>query len=319
MKKILVAILIMSCLVFAGCSNVGTVGLIQNSDGSVVEFYRIPYAETELLINGITSAENEKIKSEAKQKLDEHFDLFIQSYQLRIDENQSYSAEQKEELKNGVSVVSSFENEQDKNTMLEYIQYEIHFANSTCYLEFKNANQLINEPKQVVVEKTLFTTTTKVVKHPVFDNIAQNSITLGNYAVSLIENVVVDVLAGENPTQEQVYMAQTRWASIKLNLNYNGSGSVFSYCYVVPSARFHSNADKVLTQNGYYYHFWEVDSENISNPEQQKVQIEYWTTTANKPVWYAVAVLGGVVTIAVTFVIYKKNKNKQEKEFKDLI
>lgn len=320
MKKFLVAVLILTCFIFAGCSSVGTVGLIQSSDGSVIEFYRIPYAETELLNAGITEVENENIKKTAKQKLDEYFLSLIQSYKEKIDANETYTDEQKQDLKKGVRFISNINNSQSENPeKLEYIQYEVYFDNSTCYLQFKDANELLKEPKEVVVEKTLFTTTTKVVKHPVFDNIVQESVTLGNHVVETIENVVIDVLSGVNATPTQRTIAENRWNYIKILLNYNTTANSFSYCYVVPSARFHSNANKVIAQNGYYYHFWDVDSNNTNLSENKKVHIEYWTTTANKPIWYAVAVLGGIITIAITYVVYKKNKRKEEKDFIDSI
>ena len=49
MKKILLLLLLCVCFVFTGCNNLGGVGLHQYSDGTVVEYYFIPFDAQEMV------------------------------------------------------------------------------------------------------------------------------------------------------------------------------------------------------------------------------------------------------------------------------
>lgn len=325
MKKFLLVLLVAVCFVFAGCSNCGTVALIQNSDGTIVETYIFPYAESELLRAGITKEESTKIKQQLKTQLNDTFNSYISIYKDKINNSSNYTEEEKDVLKNGIELYSSLNDSSNVsieidlssgeiNEVISQIQYELRFINQTCYLEFKNANSLINEPKTIVTEKTLFTTTTKVIKDPVFDNIAISSITLGKYVSGVAENIIVNVLAGgSGASEDKIATARVRWEAVKLSVNYVSASEQFTYCYVVPTARLKSNADKIEQKKGYYFHYWQVKSNNSVLDEDQ-IHFEYWTVSANKPVWYAFATGGAGLVILIAYLVSRKKEKKEIEE-----
>lgn len=325
-KGLLLALLLCVCFLFAGCNSVGTVGLIQNANGTITEFYIIPYMESELIANGLTIAESTKIKALAKENLDSTFETYINEYKARIDANTSYSESEKESLKNGITINNSFINKTEQNytigldgsitpnDYITYIRYELYFANSTCYTEFKNSNEAIKEDKEVVIQSNLFTTTTKVVKDPVFDKIQSETLTLSNYIVGYIKSMIINVMAGDNPTAEKRAEAIARWNTISINTSFNYVSDYFNYYYIVPTARIKSNAKQVTYQDGYYYHMWQLKSDNSILPEDEQIHFEYWSTSANKVTWYIIATLGAVaIMLPIYFISRKKEKEEINK------
>ncbi len=325
MKKSIIVLLFAVCIIFAGCSDVGTVGLIQNSNGTIIEYYSIPYAESELLAtNLVTKEQSEQIKALAKTKLDAFFDEKINNYIAQVEASVEYTDEEKEALKKGVTSANSLDSQNGSieidlstgeiNRVITCIQYALYFDNSVCYNEFKNSTALLKEPKEVITEKSLFTTTTKVVKDPVFDNNARETIKLGEYVSEQIDEVVISVLATDVTDPDSIQTATELWSGIKTTLGYNNASAQFIYCYVVPTARLKSNAHEVRVKDGYYYHLWEVKANN-SELGDDAVHFEYWTTRANKAVWYAFAMGGAGIVILVTYLVSKKKDKKQVEEF----
>lgn len=331
MKKYLAILLLVACFVFAGCADTSTIGLIQNSDGTVIEYYVIPYAENELISAGLTKEESVKIKAQAKIMLDQTFAKYIEEYKARIDASVNYTDSQKEALKKGVKVGNSFDNKTEMNFEIDlngnispsdaitYIRYELYFDNQTCYLEFKNANESIKEEKEIVTQKTFFTTTSKVVKDPLFDKLQDESLTLGKKVMGVIDSTVFNVLAGDNPDEEAMSNARTRWEDIKRVTNFQAMSNTFTYCYIVPTARLKSNAQKIIEKDGYYYHIWKIASNNSSLPEDEKIHFEYWTTTANKASWYGLALLVAVVVILTTYFVGRSKEKKMNQQAIEVI
>lgn len=320
MKKYIVILLLVVCFIFAGCADCGTVQLTQYPDGKIAEYYYIPYAETELKQAGITDEESLLIKQKAQDELNTLFLSYIDSYRARIDQSQDYTEDEKLILKDSIKFDNSFINKTEQfyevsttgiKEVIKYIRYTIYFNNSTSYLEFKNANQLLKEPKTILEEKNLFTTTTKVVKDPVFDNIATESITLGKYAINKIEETILNVLSGDGSTENRT-IAQERWNAIKLAVNYKDCSEKFIYRYAVPTARLHSNANQVTkefsktAQTYMYCHSWEIQINNAEKPIEQQVNFEYWTTTANKAVWYGFIFAGALITMGIIYFVSKR-------------
>ena len=324
MKKCLLILLLAVCFIFTGCSNNGTIGFVQNADGTLIEYYVIPYAENELISAGLTKEESVAIKAKAKLMLDQTFTKYIDDYKARIEASTDYTDAEKEILKKAVRFDNSFNNKTEQNFEIDlggnitatdaitYIRYELYFANKTSYIEFKNANEALKEEKQTIVEKSLFTTTTKVVKDPLFDKMQEESITLGKKVMGITESTVLSVLAGEDPDETAISIAQNRWSAMKLAVGYEAMSEYFTYCYVVPTARLKSNAQKVVMQDGYYYHMWKVKSTNSSLPEDEQITFEYWTVTANKAVWYGLSVLGAVIVIIISYFVGKKKEKQEE-------
>lgn len=326
-KSLLLILLLTVCLLFSGCNKVGTVGFAQNSDGTITEFYVIPYAEQEMINYGLTEEESKEIKKQAQQQLDNIFASYISNYAERIDANENYTDSQKKKLKEGITISNSFINKTEQNFTLNlgdgtatpndyitYIRYELYFNDSTCYREFKNANDEINEEKTIVEENHFFTTTTKVIKDPIFDKIKDETITLSNYIVGAIKGIILNVMAGENPTAETLEATRNRWSIISNGINFDEASNYFSYCYIVPSARIKSNAQQVVYQDGYYWHIWQIKSDN-SSENGDNISFEYWTVTANKYVWYIFAVLGATI---VMLIVYLKSKKQEKQEIENL-
>ncbi|MBE7082509.1 MAG: hypothetical protein E7378_02370 [Clostridiales bacterium] len=309
MKKALVIILIFCCFVFAGCSQSGTVGMINYSDGSIREYYYIPYAEKEMLNAGLTVAESEAIKNRIEQQGSIIFNNYINDYKLRISKSEKYTNEQKLQLMQCVKLEtpSSLEIQIGGGmaiSTVSYFEFDLLFANQTAYLEFKEANADIKEQKTVQEIKTLFTTTTKVVKDPIFDKIVDQTVTLGQNCVKMFQDVMTAVVG------------EARWQNIKEAIGYDDAAQKFDYCYVVPSARIHTNAPQQFSKDGYYYHVWQVDANN--NQAEAPMQFQVWTTTANKWAWYVLAlIVSGAIIATIYFVGRKKertqNQNTQDK------
>lgn len=324
MKKCLLIFILAVCFIITGCANNGTIGFVQNADGTLMEYYVIPYAENELISAGLTKEESVAIKAKAKLMLDQTFTKYIEDYKARIDASTDYTGAEKEILKNAVRFDNSFNNKTEQNFEIDlggnitatdaitYIRYELYFANKTSYIEFKNANEALKEEKQTVAIKNFFTTTTKVVKDPLFDKMQEESITLGKKVMGITESTVLSVLAGEDPDETAMNIARNRWSAMKLAVGYEAMSEYFTYCYVVPTARLKSNAQKVVMQDGYYYHMWKVKSTNSSLLEDEQITFEYWTVTANKAFWYGLSVLGAVIVILISYFVGKKKEKQEE-------
>lgn len=304
MKKILLVLLLCICFVLTGCTSLGGVGLQQYSDGTVVEYYFIPFDAQEMqTYANISQLEIQQMRTNIRLACDNLMKSYINEYKARIDASEDYTDEQKEILKeNGVLFDSNFNNKTEYIHGFEsskYIIYELFFANKLCYLEFKGANPEWEEQKQTITESNFFTTITKTIKDPIFDNIWQGSITLGKAFKAECEKQIVDVIG------------LLKWNYAKQVLNFDACSELFAYCYVVPTGRLHSNADEVVFLDGYYYHIWQVPANNLNLPEGERVVFEYWTISANRHVWYILAlIITGIIIAGV--IIYAKQKEKKE-------
>lgn len=300
MKKIVLLLLVCFCLLTAGCSY-GEVGLVQNSNGAIKEYYYIPIPEKELLTMGVTQGQIEDIIVDIRDECNSTiFDSLINSYQQAVSKT-TYSFEQKAKLINGVGYSCKLETDANNN-LYTAIKYEINFANSTCFQIFKKVNSYTAEDKVTETKNYLFTTVTKVVKDPIFDKIANDALTTGKIAINKAEQIMVDNLGDDV------------WNNIKTELKYDKFLNKFNYFYVVPTKRIHTNADSVAKDDdGYYHHKWTVNLNNLKEDGDSIIKIEYWTVSANRAVWYIVAlIISGVIITTVYFVA--KNKEKQNKE-----
>ena len=86
----------------------------------------------------------------------------------------------------------------------------------------------------------------------------------------------------------------------------------FCYDYVTPHKRIHSNADEVVSADGYYHNLWRCSIDELS--EGKTVALK--TVNANRGWWYLV-VLGGVVAgvaiaLVTVFIVSKAKKSKKE-------
>lgn len=292
-------------MVFTGCSSYGGASLIYNSDGTMAEAYYIPFPQEEMIRllgnNFVASSEVSAILSKAKKTCDQNFQSIISEYQTKVQNSTEYTDKEKQSLIYGVYYKSNLP-EDGVIVIGRYtkIVYELRFSNSTCYKVFKNISNL-DESTEVEYENNFFVTTKKVTKSPLFDLMVSQSLTIGQNMLNEVDKVATSVLG------------EVRWSALKEALNYATYASSFEYKMVVPTARIKTNADSVTEKDGYYYHVWNIPVENKNADGESVVKIEYWTTTANKWVWYVfTATLGLMVSVGV--IVYSNIKNKSLKK-----
>ena len=310
MKKIIVILLLCFCFLAGGCSS-GSAGLVLNSNGTVLEYYYVPIPEQELEDNGVSRDEVTKIIMDLNKFVTEDnpfiigdgiFAELMNNYQQKLLISNKYTMQEKTAMIKGVTNGVETINENNKCVG---VRFYFKFANSICYNEFKNINEYIKEDRVIEETSNLFTTTTKVVKDPIFDKLANDAISIGTKCLSVANTLMENNLGAD------------RWEEIKQKINYEDYASKFEYTYVVPTARVHTNAD--LTEKdakGYYYHTWNVNINNIDNQGNSIIKIEYWTVSANVWVWYVLTlIIASGVMITIYFVGKNKEKN-EEKTFK---
>lgn len=317
MKKIILILLVCFCFMFAGCSSYAGMTLVVNSNGEISEKYFIPFPrETIISLTGDNLLAQQKMQtliSNIQNDINnEVFSPLLSRYRQRINASTKYSDEKKNELISGVSVKNNFPS---ANVIIvgdiTSIEYQIDFASSECYNAFKDTTELIKENKQVQEIVSLFTTTTKVTKDPLFDKIVEDTTTIGNNMINIAQQEMIDIY-GE-------YV----WNELKQALSFDEYSQFFTFTYVVPTSRLHSNADKVTERNGYYQHQWKVPANNLDENGESVIKFEYWQITPNRWVWYVVSLAGAVAVVLGTFMVYKsrqklenQNAKKQEQSFK---
>ena len=110
---------------------------------------------------------------------------------------------------------------------------------------------------------------------------------------------------------------EDKWDMIRYYTQYDIYSSKFNYTYVVPTSRLHSNANSITKKsNGYYYHTWQINANNIDEQNNSIIQIEYWTVTANKAVWYVITLLISGIVISCVYLKARKQEQQKAKEFK---
>lgn len=307
MKKcFLIVFLLCFCFIFAGCSGNPEVGLVNNSDGTIIEYYYIPFPEEEMQ-KLLPSGEGSKlitVKNKIKEECDKIFQNYINLYQSAIELSENFSLEEKTELIKGVTYKSNLSEGNDViYFLIDHIRYTLNFDNSKCYSVFKNINTEIQEEKQTVTEKTLFTTTTKVIKDPIFNKIASESITLGQQCINVANSLMAEGLGDKN------------WESLKEKLpGYSNGIKQFNYVYIVPTARLHSNADEIIQDGNYYYHVWKINTNTLNENSNSIIKIEYWTISANRVTWYILAIGISIIVITIIYFVGKsKEKNNLDK------
>lgn len=306
MKKILISLLLCFCFLITGCSS-GGAGLVLNSNGTVLEYYYIPINEQILNDNGVTTNEvtniiiainNYVLKDNPYIVGDGIFAELLNNYQQKLIFNPKYTMEEKEAMIKGVT--NGVETINESNNKCKGLRFYFKFADTTCYNEFKNINEYVKEDRVVEEISNLFTTTTKVVKDPIFDKLANDAVTIGTKCINIANTLMENQLGF------------TRWEEIKQNINYEDYASKFEYTYVVPTARVHTNADTIEKDaKGYNYHTWNVNLDNLDGQGNSIIKIEYWIVSANVWVWY---VLTLIIASCVMVAIYIFGKNKEKKK-----
>lgn len=294
MKKFIICLLLCFSVLLTGCSSYGGVGTVKMSDGSIVEFFYIPFNESVLTnLEGdakLTLEQCQEIKADAKVVLDKIFDNYTEEYikyigTLDVDK---YSIDKKQELIDGVTYDhNDFIGEVKGETVA--LQYNLTFANSECYEIFINVNNILKTQSVTDTIVKTFATVKKTTKYVNLNNGGQK--TLLQSAVEVLQSVMVD------------NVGSTKWQSVKTAIKFDELKTKYTYSYAVPTKRLHSNADYVEEFNGYYMHTWEFTGEPKT--------IEVWTLTANRGVWYLV-IAGATVLFVIGLFIFNNFKKKKD-------
>ena len=302
MKKIFLILLLCVCFIFTGCSSLGGVELKQNADGSVNEAYYVPFPKNEIIQKfqsyGYSANKVISILSNVKDEYDNYFSALILEYEQNVDGEEDYTTKEKEKLKQGVSFESNLSDENILSGVKDYIVYQLNFKDSVCYKLFKKLTPELNEERVVTNENNFFTITNIVTKDPLLDRIVESSLTLGKQLINKIED------------RMEREIGPLRWNNLKTALNFDECAQNFEYTYIVPTARLHSNANKIEESDGYYYHTWEIPFNNLDENGDSVVKIQYWTTTAKRWVWYVFSVAGATLLVSAVM-IYGKIKSKR--------
>lgn len=309
MKKFLVLLLTVFCITLAGCSSTGGATLALNSDGTVYESYYVPFPQDEIerLLGGpslYTRSRIYEVLWGVKDEFDAYFDEKIEAFKAKIDEDEKYTDDKKAALKSAVTYSSNLPNDGEfASVSYTSIIYELSFSDSEVYGAFKGASNLAEEVEVEYISNA-FTTTRKVVKDPLFDKMATETITLGRYVLNRIDYHMKNEFGEVN------------WNAMKSALGYDTYASTFDYTYIVPTSRLHSNANSVSEENGYYYHTWHIPAENLNDDGDSVIQIQYWTIYANRWVWYSLTFAIGLL-IAIGTIAYSKMKREKPKDVPD--
>ena len=285
MKKIVLAIcLFLSVFIFCGCST-AEVLLKENPDGSLDIFYVIDTATDPLIENGVVT-ETDVVKMRAEVESEAAKLIAKSKSEFRLSLTQSYASgkitqEERSSLFNELEIFTGWTED------VYAVKY--HFKSQKAYMVYTNYGEGVE--RATSSEKSFFTTkySEKTVnpfgrKRDIFGGLSAFDYFKGKMDAYLNSNLSAEPVA--------------KFPEFTL-----------TYSYVSLNSRLHSDADQVINTTSGTVHTWEINEENKDK------FIEFYTLSANRVVWYILA-----LTICFTFtatylvVIYFKKGEKVEEE-----
>ena len=264
-------ILILLSIVFclAGCSQVEYTTYI-NTDGTIDEYLNITLDQEILEQHGFNiEVEKLNIQTFAKSTAEN----LIANYEEKLLADYRQTNITEEEYNSYTNTIKAIEQNWKNNTYLIGLQFSNRESYNKYYQLLNTDNK--NFTTEQIIEKKLTTTTY-------------------HYRVS---NYAKYGLFGQI---HQYYSTRYNTISNKPTLKYS---------YMVPSKRFHSNADSVtVDNNGNYIHTWNIESDNLDR------QLYFYTTKANTGFWISICIVISLTATAVlcTIAIWKNEPNKTE-------
>ena len=306
MKKVLGILICLCMFLLCGCGVPTEYTFEQNADGEVTQTIFVPYDKSELVRYGITSAVSQNIAEDIWTELNDFFDKKYDNFlaKLLIDDN--LSDFQKTQM---ISYCPNKDDMKGKyyvgNSNETGIFYTFTFKNAIAYYYFYTDytyNQLkdvLNKDDSKVVSNFLTTdkVNTSVNKYgeKVYISETGKSMLLAEYinkrAVQILKDNIENTELKDTLTDEQ-----------KTKIYEEIPPKEFIYRLGTTSKRLHSDADKVRYLNGIYYHEWNITLDNSTR------EISTWMSTANRNVWYGLALGSSLVLVAVLMVIFRKDK-----------
>ena len=273
MKKAILIIMVMFVTLLTGCGSVDY-QLVINGNGTITERLYLPVNEQFFLSSGATSTQFINIRKEIMEFCKTECDSQLLTYFQNVDEDNE--VENKDAYKNGVGIKYYYNS--------EYFVIEYNFISSEIRNYFYNIDEEKNKDntKQengFLINKTIITTKTKFA-----------TTSGGELLVKYYTDEFYNIILKNAPlVYSKIPEAQ------------------YTYSYVTPQKQLHSDAQSVEYQDGFYIHTW-----NISGDDLDKT-INFYTISANTPVWYALILSITFVSCGIMFLVYfiknKKNKN----------
>ncbi len=270
-----ILMLISICFCLAGCSQVEYTTYI-NDNGTIDEYLTISLDSNTLTKHGFNiEVEKLNIQTFAQDTVKN----LIAEYEQKLLQDYNQTNITSEEYENYTQTITLIEQPWQNNTYVIGIQ----FANRGAYNKYY---QLLNTSGQSYSNE-------EIIKKPFYTKTYYYRVS--NYAkYGLFAHI------------NEYY--STRYNSIS-------EKTTLKYSYMVPSRRFHSNADEIsVDSNGNYIHTWNIESTNLDK------QLYFYTTKANAGFWVSICIVISVTitTILCTIAIWAKqpkdNNTLQENE-----
>lgn len=317
MKKKILAILLCFCaIILCGCASPVEYSFYQDPEGRYVEVAYIPFSLSELRTFGVEENTILTIQDTIVSRVYNYYQEQKISFVNRVNKDETLTDEEKAILKSQynknvndvyISPIAQGDNKIATAGVVidtNYIKFSLRYDSALCYLmaktdySYQGLLEYLENDETEVVEG--FWTNKEIVSDTsIFNSQVDETRNLSTFILNYCEGILK---SNTSLTDEQI-------ASL--------IPSEFLYRYGSNTPRLHSNADKTFTDGGVYFHEWtfstEKDAEGQSEVETKLV--ETWTVHANKNIWYAIALGGVVILVAVLFVIefVKNRKNKHDK------
>lgn len=277
MKKVLVIMLMLFCLVATGCAKVTYT--IYNDGITIKQNVTVEYDKEDIESKGATLEEIVALTDDFWTRYMSGAKLAYESNVNNLYITEQINASDREALRNAVVI----ERTNTKNEPLKFI-YSITYnyvSTPTVTIPSENVFYLFNYGKLELdeqessgnenqYEEKLFTITVKNTSTTIFSSVG---------------------------SVENYFLTQLR------NYNFTLDDVAYVYESATPYRRLHSDCDEIRYENGMYIHKWNLESSDE--------QITLFRTYANTPMWYAVAIGGSVIAMVVIFVICTIKKKKK--------
>ena len=271
----------------------------QDADGNVTQTIYLPYNVAELCKAGLDYFSAAEIANNLKSEFDTYFLNKYINFETRLDADTTLTESDKEVMKSCCPTIDDLKGKgyifgnSDKSGII----YTLEFKNVIAYYYFNmnyNYTKLIEELNK------------------------DDSITKEHFFSKDVVNSGTSIYGAETDLSSELTFSEYVTYSARQILRAKGMSDEkiesivpkqYIYRYGTSSKRLHSNADKVFTNDGMYYHEWTIDVENSTR------EIITWRTYAKTNVWYISALCLTIALVGILSVMAiidgKKQKNKE--------
>lgn len=272
LNLIVLFMLIVATFCLTACSSINATTQI-NDDGTIDEFVTVSIDDNDLINQGYTSSQILTFKNDVQNTAVDACKRICNQFNSRVQSEMLMAESQDllDELKSYLNGISAF-----KGTVGDEMVFGIKFKNASVYRYYYNIF-------------TYQTPNYKYEKHFLYTKVYYYGYTMFADYHSLYNTIKAD-LADQYPDIVANNQAQ------------------LSYTYETDMRREHSDADKITTKDGKYYHTWLVDNDNLEKP----VMIYYNIANSGNCILICICVtivLCGVLLL-IALIIEKRKKKK---------